>query len=120
MGVYFLFLLFFFFCESLDSKGRSLLAHDGTVDRVSEIFHLRQYMHFESRVLNAEWMDEDGKWTVTVERKRPDGSLVTCEDRCDVFLYATGALNRYKWPEIKGLEKFKGRACSSRLRLVLR
>lgn len=30
-------------------------------------------------------------------------------DECDVLLHATGILNRWKYPDIKGLDKFKGR-----------
>ena len=31
------------------------------------------------------------------------------DEECDLLLYATGLLNNYKWPKIKGMEKFKGR-----------
>ncbi|EWG44880.1 hypothetical protein FVEG_05847 [Fusarium verticillioides 7600] len=30
-------------------------------------------------------------------------------DECDLLLYATGILNKFKWPEITGIENFKGR-----------
>ena len=30
-------------------------------------------------------------------------------DECDVLLHATGILNRWNYPDIEGLEKFKGR-----------
>lgn len=29
-------------------------------------------------------------------------------DTCDVYISATGILNKWKWPEIEGLETFKG------------
>ena len=70
-------------------------------------------MQFESRITKAVWIEADGKWRVTVEQRQPNGDLNTFEDHCDVFLYATGVLNKTKWPEIKGLEKFKGRVCIS-------
>lgn len=79
------------------------------VNHVSEVFGLRKHMHFESRISKALWIEEDGKWRVTVEQRQPNGNLHMFEDHCDVFLYATGVLNKYKWPEINGLEKFKGR-----------
>ncbi|RAL65936.1 hypothetical protein DID88_005597 [Monilinia fructigena] len=31
------------------------------------------------------------------------------EETCDLLLHATGILNNFKWPDIKGIEKFKGR-----------
>lgn len=34
-------------------------------------------------------------------------------DECDVFISATGAVNRWVWPNIKGLHTFKGKLVHS-------
>jgi cation diffusion facilitator CzcD-associated flavoprotein CzcO len=73
------------------------------VDKVCEVFDLRKYMKFESRITRAEWIAETGKWKISVEQKQDDGSLKTFDDECDVFLYAVGVLNNYKFPELKGI-----------------
>lgn len=99
------------FIRHLKTQLTSLLR---IVNRVSDVFNLRKYMHFEHRIARAEWVDKDGKWKVTVERRQSDGNWEEFEDYCDVFLYATGVLNKTKWPDIKGLEKFQGRVCNSR------
>jgi cation diffusion facilitator CzcD-associated flavoprotein CzcO len=34
-------------------------------------------------------------------------------DVCDVFISATGAINAWQWPDIKGLQSFKGKLVHS-------
>lgn len=31
------------------------------------------------------------------------------EEKCDLLLHATGILNNFKWPDIEGLNAFKGK-----------
>jgi cation diffusion facilitator CzcD-associated flavoprotein CzcO len=38
---------------------------------------------------------------------------VIIADVCDVFISASGILNDWKWPEIKGLHTFKGKLLHS-------
>ncbi|EXJ67384.1 uncharacterized protein A1O5_09397 [Cladophialophora psammophila CBS 110553] len=65
---------------------------------------LCKYMKLSHEVLGASWDSTKVKWIVTV--KAPDGS--TFEDSCDFLINASGLLNKWKWPEIKGLESFTG------------
>jgi cation diffusion facilitator CzcD-associated flavoprotein CzcO len=51
-------------------------------------YNLTQYIKFEHSICGTEWLEEDGKWKVSV--KGPDG-LVKVEI-CDVFLNAGGVL----------------------------
>ncbi|KAF2472585.1 FAD/NAD(P)-binding domain-containing protein [Lindgomyces ingoldianus] len=78
--------------------------------KVVDTFDLRRYMTFNTEVVRSEWQDDTGKWKVTLRKKDP-GSSETKEfvEECDLFLYATGILNNFKWPKIPGLDKFKGR-----------
>ncbi|KAK6369604.1 hypothetical protein LTS17_009510 [Exophiala oligosperma] len=64
-----------------------------------------KYMKFNIRVTKAEWNEEGGKWHVALERT-DTGETFT--DTSDVLLSATGALNKWKMPDIPGLDSFKG------------
>ncbi|KAF2123552.1 FAD/NAD(P)-binding domain-containing protein [Dothidotthia symphoricarpi CBS 119687] len=77
--------------------------------KVCEVFDLLKYMTFNTEVIRAEWQDNTGKWKVSLRQKTPSGETREFEDECDLLLYATGFLNSYKWPKIKGVDKFKGR-----------
>jgi hypothetical protein len=46
---------------------------------------------------------------VKLRQTSPGLSPSEFEEKCDLLLHATGILNNFKWPEIEGLEKFKGR-----------
>ncbi|KPM40130.1 putative sterigmatocystin biosynthesis monooxygenase stcW [Neonectria ditissima] len=69
-----------------------------------------KYMKFNHNVDKAEWDEKEGKWTVTFTRT-DTGEVIT--DKADVLIQAVGALNKWKMPEIKGLDTFKGRLMHS-------
>ncbi|KAH6259915.1 hypothetical protein HBI42_095670 [Parastagonospora nodorum] len=77
--------------------------------KVVEVFDLRKYMTFNTEVVRAEWQEETGKWKVTLKQKSPSGEEKEFVEECDLLLYATGILNNYKWPKIKGINSFKGK-----------
>lgn len=77
--------------------------------KVVEVFDLRKYMTFNTEVVRSEWQDDKGKWKVSLKQESPSGAIKEWHEECDLLLYATGILNNYKWPQIKGMEKFKGR-----------
>lgn len=52
---------------------------------------------------------EEGKWLVKLRRSGSECAPVEFEDQCDLILYNKGVLNTYKWPEILGMDKFKGK-----------
>lgn len=79
------------------------------LEKVCDVFGLRKYMTFNTEVVRAEWQDEAGKWKVRLRQKSPSGEEREFEDECDLLLYASGILNNYKWPGIKGINSFKGR-----------
>mgnify|MGYP004507095639 CR=1 FL=1 len=74
---------------------------------VVEVFDLRKYMTFNTEVVRSEWQDDNGKWKVSLRQKSPSGETKEWGEECDLLFYATGILNNYKWPQIKGMEKFK-------------
>jgi len=81
------------------------------LSKVVEVFDLRKYMTFHTEVVRAEWNDEKGKWKITLKQSIPGSSEPPreFEDECDVMFYATGILNNFKWPNLPGLDKFKGK-----------
>ncbi|KAK3702417.1 hypothetical protein LTR37_014883 [Vermiconidia calcicola] len=60
------------------------------------------------RVQKAEFDEETGRWKLEVQHK--DGVI---EDECDVLVSAVGFLSNWRWPDIKGIESFKGHLCHS-------
>jgi cation diffusion facilitator CzcD-associated flavoprotein CzcO len=79
------------------------------LNKICEVFDLRKLMHFNHKVIEARWNDDKGKWVVKMEKTKPDGSVEEFVDEGDLLLYGTGILNDFKWPDIKGIEKFKGK-----------
>ncbi|RFU28612.1 hypothetical protein B7463_g7716, partial [Scytalidium lignicola] len=69
-----------------------------------------QYIKLSHRVVEAKWSEETSLWHLKIQNDK-DGSVF--EDRCNVLLSATGFLNNWKWPDIPGLNKFKGKLLHS-------
>jgi cation diffusion facilitator CzcD-associated flavoprotein CzcO len=66
-------------------------------------------MTFNTEAVRSEWQEETGKWKVTLRRKTATGEDEDFEEECDLLFYATGILNNFKWPKIKGINSFKGK-----------
>ena len=79
------------------------------LDKVCNTFDLRKYMTFNTEVVGCWWQEEAGQWKVKLRQTRPDGETWEFDETCDLLLHATGILNNFKWPDIEGIEKFKGR-----------
>lgn len=62
-------------------------------------------MKFRHKCIEAKWNEGTSKWHVKLQRL--DTNEVV-EDVGDVFMTGTGALNEWRWPDIKGLKDFKG------------
>lgn len=78
------------------------------LDKVCETFDLRKYMTFNTEIIGCLWDEEIGKWTVKMKQKSETGEK-EFEETCDLLLHAAGILNNYKFPDVKGMEKFKGK-----------
>ncbi len=66
-------------------------------------------MTFKTEVIGCYWQAEQGQWQVKLRQTQPGGQSREFEDTCDLLLHATGILNNFKWPDVEGIEKFKGR-----------
>ncbi|KAK4910101.1 hypothetical protein LTR66_017457 [Elasticomyces elasticus] len=66
---------------------------------------IRKYIRLSHEALKLDWNGKTGQWTVTVKDLK---SGRTFEDTSDFVVNATGVLNKWKWPDIPGLNDFKG------------
>ncbi|KAK0117256.1 hypothetical protein ONS96_013089 [Cadophora gregata f. sp. sojae] len=66
---------------------------------------LRQSIHCNSTVSNAQWNRGTNKWLLDIKNTATGHSS---EVEADIFVDATGIFNDYKWPQIEGLQSFKG------------
>ena len=62
-------------------------------------------MKLSKKVLEAKWSEETSKWTVQLEDQNTFRRFSDC---ADALIIALGNLNQWKWPEIDGLQSFKG------------
>jgi cation diffusion facilitator CzcD-associated flavoprotein CzcO len=68
-------------------------------------FGLERYVQLRHEVREAKWVEEDGVWEVEI--KRPDGSVFV--DKAEMLVCCNGVLNKWKYPDIPGIEKFGGK-----------
>ena len=69
---------------------------------------LRKYMHFNHKVVQAEWLESSSTWKIDLEATDSDGKTSVVTRECDIFLKGIGTLNNWRWPDIDGLHGFKG------------
>ncbi|KIW69502.1 hypothetical protein PV04_05375 [Phialophora macrospora] len=68
-------------------------------------FDLLKYMKVDHVVTHAQWYEDEGIWKVKVYNKREDREI---EDWCHFLVNGGGFLNHWEWPQIPGLQSFKG------------
>ena len=66
-------------------------------------------MVFRTEVVGCYWQQDKGEWQVKLRQTQPDGSIREFEDHGNLLLYGTGVLNNFRWPNIEGMENFKGK-----------
>lgn len=66
-------------------------------------WNLDRGLQLNTKVVSAEWQEDDGQWRVTVEH---DGQRRT--EFCHVLISAQGVLVHEAWPQIPGLKDFQG------------
>lgn len=72
---------------------------------VAEKFNVLQHVQLNSRIISAAFNEPTSKWRLCVSTA--DQKQDT-EVEADVFINATGILNKWKWPDIAGLQNFAG------------
>ncbi|CAI7674093.1 unnamed protein product [Penicillium viridicatum] len=73
---------------------------------IADNYGLRKYIRLEHRVVGAFWDELDQQWHVKIQKG--DNPEDVFEDKGHVLINASGVLNKWKWPAIKGLEAFQG------------
>ncbi|MEQ9437170.1 NAD(P)/FAD-dependent oxidoreductase [Hyphomonas sp.] len=69
-------------------------------EEITDRFQLRPRLHLNEGAASAVWSDADRMWTVTTTK----GRVI----EADAVIGALGQLNRPFWPDIPGLDTFKG------------
>ncbi|KAJ5818015.1 Flavin-binding monooxygenase-like family protein [Penicillium riverlandense] len=73
-------------------------------DRAEE-YGVYETTKFNHKVVGATWNEENGRWMIKVEDLKT--GLAT-EDSAEVLINCAGVLNKWKWPDIQGLQSFGG------------
>ena len=69
-----------------------------------------RFIKLQHEIKDCRWDDKTAKWNVTVENLAT-GELI--HDQSDVLIMARGGLNTPSWPDIEGLNTFKGEVMHS-------
>lgn len=77
---------------------------------VAERFGATRFIKTQHRLLRAVWNAQSKKWTIQVQRTDSGEAF---EEDCDVLITARGLLNEPSWPNVPGLDKFKGKLLHS-------
>ncbi|KAH9234571.1 hypothetical protein K456DRAFT_1835234 [Colletotrichum gloeosporioides 23] len=72
---------------------------------VAEKYGMKSLVKFQHAFKSARWLEDEAQWEVTLVNMT-DGTEF--KDYCDVFVKATGNLNKWMWPKIDGLHTFRG------------
>lgn len=71
---------------------------------------MSKYVKLKHRIERAEWNNEKGRWVLQVRDMEKE---TVFEDEAEFFINAGGVLNNFKWPNIKGLDRFRGKLMHS-------
>ena len=75
------------------------------LERCADRFDLRPHLRLRTRVIRADWSDDDLRWTLTLDHL---DTATTSTLTADVLVGATGGLSRPRNPDIPGLDTFAG------------
>ncbi|KAF3480237.1 cyclohexanone monooxygenase [Arthroderma uncinatum] len=77
---------------------------EGYLRRFYEKHELQGFFRFNTEVISATWDGNLGQYIVQLRGE--DGK--TTEDWCHALINGSGVSNKWKWPDIPGLDSFKG------------
>ncbi|KAK4048940.1 hypothetical protein OIV83_004496 [Microbotryomycetes sp. JL201] len=79
------------------------------LQNVSAKYNLHRFLKFRHKLVEAQWNEETSQWHLTFEVTDSNGQVTKVEDSFDFVIQGMGGLSQWDWPEIPGLQKFKGR-----------
>jgi cation diffusion facilitator CzcD-associated flavoprotein CzcO len=74
-------------------------------EKVAKKYDLEKYVQLRKKVIGAKWNEDTAMWDVEIEDLETGK---TFKDSGNFFINGGGIINNWKWPNIKGLETFKG------------
>jgi cation diffusion facilitator CzcD-associated flavoprotein CzcO len=100
------------------------------LEHIVDKYTLRPYIKLRHRVVSARYLEESGKWLLSIKRPRNNaGESIErnppklnkpnyddweeFQDTADVLFTGVGALSRWNWPDIEGLDTFAGKVIHS-------
>ncbi|CAG7557541.1 unnamed protein product [Fusarium equiseti] len=72
---------------------------------VATKYDVRKHMRFQQKCIGARWDEDKNKWHVQLKDL---STGVEYQDSADVLVTGEGVLNEWKWPDIEGIQSFKG------------
>jgi cation diffusion facilitator CzcD-associated flavoprotein CzcO len=88
-------------------------------DKLAEFFetyvkHLELNVWMSTKMTSSSWDEKQKQWTITLERKKPDGTTETRTLHPNHIIQATGHSGKKNFPKMQGMNDFKGdRLCHS-------
>ncbi|KAF2968091.1 hypothetical protein GQX73_g5504 [Xylaria multiplex] len=67
--------------------------------------NLYQYIRLQHQVIGATWNNDKGEYDIEI-KDTANNQVIT--DHCHILINAGGVLNHWRWPDIPGLDKYKG------------
>lgn len=92
------------------SGGAEILEY---VKGVAKKYKVDNKVRYNTKVVGATWNNDAGTWTVETETVGPTGDKTKGTVESEVLINATGILNKWKWPDITGLQDFQGKLLHS-------
>ena len=93
--------------SSFYAKGPEILEY---WKRVADKYGARKHMRLGNKALEARWDEGAAKWRVKLENVKTGRVF---QDSSDVLLTGIGVLNEWQWPQIPGIDQFKGKLLHS-------
>lgn len=78
------------------------------IKRTTAKYGLDEKVQFNSRVIESVWDDSSGTWKVKVDQQ---GTII--ETEADVLVNGSGVLNKWRWPNIPGIDAYRGKMVHS-------
>ncbi|CAN9155748.1 unnamed protein product [Alternaria alternata] len=75
------------------------------LSHVVDHFDLAHHIEFKTTVTRSAWSEQESKWLLNTECN----GIVNKGRKADVLINAAGILNHYRYPDIPGLDSYRGR-----------
>jgi len=76
--------------------------------RTTDKYNLDERVELNSKITSSIWDDDAGKWRIKVQKTDSVGSMTEVDVEADVVINGSGFLSKWSWPNIKGIETYKG------------